>query len=79
MAGQKKLYAVFSFPTTTDAIHMESAARAAALPGRMIPVPEEITAGCGLSWMAPPESREALSGLAVREKIRVEGIYELEI
>ena len=31
-----------------------------ALPVRMIPVPEEITAGCGMAWRAGPGDRETL-------------------
>lgn len=30
------------------------------LPGRLIPVPREITAGCGLAWKAPPEAEDTL-------------------
>ena len=32
------------------------------LPGRIIPVPREITAGCGLAWRAPPEAETLLTG-----------------
>ena len=31
------------------------------LPGRIIPVPREITAGCGLSWKAKPEEQQLLT------------------
>ena len=41
---------VVTFETTTDAIVFESESKAdpEALPGRIIPVPSEISAGCGL-------------------------------
>ena len=34
--------------------------RRAGLPGRMIPVPSQIAAGCGLAWKALPQERDAL-------------------
>ncbi|MFR1638654.1 MAG: DUF3343 domain-containing protein [Eggerthellaceae bacterium] len=30
------------------------------LPGRMIPIPSEVSAGCGLAWCVPAEERGAL-------------------
>ena len=44
------------------AMQMEQYARAHGLPGRMIPVPREITAGCGLSWKAAPEEGKKSCG-----------------
>ena len=43
---EKKLMVVF--PTTTDAMHMQQAATKYKLPGRMIPLPGGLEAGCGL-------------------------------
>ena len=66
---------VVTFATTTGAMAMERACRAAGLPGRLIPVPRSITAGCGMCWSAPPSSREELEALVVREKLDVDGLY----
>ena len=66
---------VVTFATTTGAMAMERACRAEGLPGRLIPVPRSITAGCGMCWAAPPSAREALEALAVREKLDVDGLY----
>ena len=51
---------IVTFHTTTAAMSMELACTKAGLPGRLIPVPREITAGCGLSWKARPEEQELL-------------------
>jgi len=51
---------IITFPTTAAAMEMESFCAANQLPGRIIPVPREITAGCGLAWKAPPEAEELL-------------------
>lgn len=66
---------VVTFATTAGAMAMEEACRAAGLPGRLIPVPRSITAGCGVCWAAPPDARETLEDLVVREKLDVDGLY----
>ena len=50
---EKKLWLIITFHTTTAAMAMEAMCAAKNLPGRLIPVPREITAGCGMSWRAP--------------------------
>lgn len=72
---QRSERCVITFSTTTAAVEMESACRAAGLPGRLIPVPRSITAGCGLCWAAPPESREALEELVMEQGIQIDGVY----
>ena len=44
----------------TRARAAEELFRRAGLPGRMIPVPSQIAAGCGLAWKALPQERDAL-------------------
>ena len=57
---KKKPTLIITFDTTTQAMAMEKFCAQRNLPGRLIPVPREITAGCGLSWKAQPEDREKL-------------------
>ena len=66
---------VVTFATTTGAMAMERACRAAGLPGRLIPVPRSITAGCGMCWSSPPDARQELEALVIREKLDVDGLY----
>ena len=66
---------VVTFATTTGAMAMERACRAAGLPGRLIPVPRSITAGCGMCRSAPPDARQELETLVIREKLDVDGLY----
>lgn len=57
---------VITFPTTSAAMACEKTCQEGGLPGRMIPVPGEVRAGCGLAWKACPEDRVALeSALSV--------------
>ena len=72
---QNKL--VITFHTTTAAMAMEKACAAAGIPGRLIPVPREITAGCGMSWKAEPADRAALEAFVAEKGITVAGFYEL--
>ncbi len=45
---------IITFSATTDAMAMEAHCQARGLPGRLIPIPREITAGCGLAWKTLP-------------------------
>nr|WP_325211708.1 DUF3343 domain-containing protein [uncultured Oscillibacter sp.] len=72
---QKTEKCVVTFRTTVGAMAMEAACKAEGLPGRLIPVPRSITAGCGLCWAAPPDSREALEELVMERRLNVDGIY----
>lgn len=71
---KKERKLVVTFHTTTDAMAMEKACRQAEAPGRLIPVPREISAGCGLAWCAGLADREAIC--RVMEEI---GVQEQEI
>lgn len=54
----KKTYIVLSFRTTLDAMEWEKQCLAEKVPGRLIPLPREISAGCGLAWRMLPEEFE---------------------
>lgn len=51
----KRPYIVLSFRTTSEAMRWEKQCLAAQVPGRLIPLPREISAGCGLAWRMLPE------------------------
>ena len=77
MARQKAEKVVIAFPTTTQAMMMEQFCREQGLAGRLIPVPRQISAGCGMAWSAPVECRLELELLIAAKEIEVEGLYEL--
>lgn len=58
---EKKPTLVITFDATTQALAAERLCRERGLPGRLIPVPREITAGCGLAWKAAPEEKDILA------------------
>lgn len=61
---------IITFHTTTDAMAMEVACKSLGAPGRLIPVPRSISAGCGLAWCAPPECESSLRSLIEESGLR---------
>ncbi|MCQ2431020.1 MAG: DUF3343 domain-containing protein [Clostridia bacterium] len=55
----KKNYIILTFHTTQEAFACEKRCAERGLPGRLIPLPGEIDAGCGLSWRVPTEDYRA--------------------
>ena len=60
---QKQDRLVIAFHSTHDAMSFEEACKTAGAEGRLIPLPKEISAGCGLAWSAPPSAEENLKGV----------------
>lgn len=77
MARVKTEKVVFTFHTTTQAMYMEQCCKNKGAGGRLIPVPRQISAGCGMAWSAPLSERPALEQLIREREIEVEGVYEL--
>ena len=70
---------VITFSTTTAAMAMEKRAQEMGIFGRLIPLPSEISAGCGLSWKTKPEEKEKMLVFQEEEKLKWEALYELEL
>lgn len=68
---------IVTFETTAMALKMETVCHAVGALGRLIPVPREITAGCGLAWCAAPQDREQLSALMQTHDIIPQGMNVL--
>lgn len=73
---------VITFPTTAAAMACEDLCIKKGLPGRMIPVPGQISAGCGLAWKVSPADRPvfelelAAAGIAL-SGMDIVGLWEL--
>ena len=74
---QKVKRLVVTFDTTSRAMRMEKKAAAAGLAGRLIPVPTEIHAGCGLAFCTRPILRPEVETLLTKEAIEAQGLYEV--
>ena len=53
MIRKKEPKVIITFHTTAGAIELERSCKAEKIPGRIIPVPRELSAGCGLAWCSP--------------------------
>lgn len=54
---------IYSFQTTTEAMKMEQLCKALNVPGRIIPIPSQISAGCGLAWAVDFQQAEQVDRL----------------
>lgn len=77
MAKAKAGKVVVTFHTTTQAILMEQCCKRENVPGRLIPVPRQISAGCGMAWCAPAASRKEVEMLIKANGIEMEDMNEL--
>lgn len=66
---KKEYHLIIAFHSTHDAMAFEEICLAEGAEGRLIPLPKEISAGCGLAWCAKPDSEETLLGLLDRAGI----------
>ena len=73
---KKELKLVVTFHTTADAMAMEKACKEHHVPGRIIPVPRAISAGCGLAWCAELDEREQISDVMKQVGIQEEDMHE---
>lgn len=71
----KTIKLIITFHTTTEAMAMEAACKAAGADGRLIPVPRIISAGCGLAWCARPESEASLRALMAQSRIVCQDVH----
>lgn len=47
--------------------------------GRLIPVPRDISAGCGMSWCAPLAARGVIEKAVKEADIETSGWYEIMV
>lgn len=57
---QKRPALILAFDSTSQAIAAEKLFQENNLPGRMIPIPAQVSAGCGLAWKAEPDEKQVL-------------------
>lgn len=75
----KQNYQILTFYTTTAAMAMEDYCHAQGIAGRLIPLPQEISAGCGLAWRMLPGEYEKEKDKIEKSGIAIESRVELMI
>lgn len=68
---------VLSFATTPAAMAMDAAGTKKIVPGRLIPIPSEISAGCGFGWKLSVEEYEEYKDVINGLGIEIEKITEI--
>jgi len=76
---EKRRALIIAFDTATEAMRAEKFCAEHRLPGRLIPIPREISAGCGLAWKAPPEEQERIEQAFIGARLTWAKICVLEI
>ena len=76
---KKKPYQILTFHTTSAAMAMELYCKEHDIPGRLIPVPRALSAGCGLAWRIPPEAYARHKNNLLGSNIEIEQNVELVI
>ena len=76
---KKEKRLIVAFYTTHDAMAFEEYCASCGAEGRLIPLPREISAGCGLAWSAPPGNEAGLRALLSGAGIAPQHLRELEI
>jgi len=79
MERERRLKVIVTFPNTTSALAMETSCRRDGMPGRIIPVPNRISAGCGFSWCADAEDRPRIEEYLQAEKLVFSAVHLLEM
>lgn len=77
--ADRQLQLVVAFLSTADAMAFEDAARESGLPGRLIPVPTQITEGCGLAWKTDCHERQRVVRLLETNGLHGARLVELEL
>lgn len=76
---ERQTRVIATFDSTAYAMEAEKVCNQYSLNGRLIPVPREVSAGCGLCYAVSPTQREKLLKLVQHGAIHADRIYELEI
>ena len=72
---KKELKLVVTFDSTSDAMAMEAYCMENGIKGRLIPVPQVISAGCGMAWCADIDDEDIIVNAVSESKILCE-IYK---
>ncbi|MDD6693047.1 MAG: DUF3343 domain-containing protein [Atopobiaceae bacterium] len=73
----KKNTLIVAFDRTTDAMAMEAACERDGVPGRIIPMPPQISAGCGMVWKADPADRQQILDEMEKVGLTPSSLHEL--
>lgn len=75
---KKEIRTIIVFSSTSHAMAFYDICKKENAPGKAVPVPGNVKAGCGMAWCIKPSEREEIIRLINRTNSPYEGIYETE-
>lgn len=70
---------LLTFFSTSGAMAVEKYCKQNGIAGRLLPVPREISASCGLAWAVPIDQKEELLAVEAEFSDEIEGKWSLEL
>lgn len=67
----KSLKLVVTFPTPMDAINFEESCEKYKIPGKLMPVPIQLTNDCGIGWVAKVEDKAIIRDFIDKHHIEI--------
>ena len=77
--SEQQIYAIFLFDNSHAAIKAELATKKCFPTSRLIPLPPEVSAGCGMVLRTEADDAEAVAQSLHTADIEITGIYTLKI
>lgn len=74
---KKEMMLIVTFHTTAEAIGLEKLCKSKGILGRMIPVPRELSAGCGLAWCCKTNLEQEIQKLMLENNIEHEEMAQI--
>lgn len=67
---------VVTFATYSEAMSFEQECSDRSIPGRLIPVPRSLSAGCGVAWRSDSSYRGEVSHAAISQGLPLEDVHD---
>ncbi|MPN51565.1 hypothetical protein SDC9_199213 [bioreactor metagenome] len=74
---KKVVKLIITFADTEQAIACEKKCQEAGIGERLIPVPGQISAGCGLAWKSDVHQKEKIKAFFDKNQVQYEELYEV--
>lgn len=74
---KKTMKIIISFHSISEVLKFEKECKKFKIKGRVIPIPREISAGCGMAWCSEIEMEDKINELIKSCEIKLDKIYKL--
>ena len=74
-----KEHIIVTFSTTADVFAFDKECKKNEIEGRIVSVPRQLSAGCGMAWKSNLENKQALLDLIDKFDLIVEDVHEINL